>query len=383
VNARRTLPALIALLAFAAAGELAARRWLVAPMGTTLDARFGFIQRPGSRVVQSAEGWGAYTANADGFLDGEFAVAPPGERALLMGDSFTQGLQVREGERYSEVAERLVPGLDVLNVAAAGRSPIHYACFMPRFQAVFHPALAIVQIDDADLSEMEGADAWTEVFDEFHAAGSAAAHERARHAGPLEPVRELARRSALLTQLQSRLKLLARQERTRLSQKLGFSHANLEDVVARPATPRAEALLDSLIGEVVRVNPHTILVYVPHFYYFDRVPRVAYPVREAWYHALAARRGVPIVDPAAAMLAEFLRTREPLHGFLNSRPGEGHLNARGHRILGELLAETIRRQTGPGGAWSRSATTPAPAAARGPREPAAQPAPGSGPGVRP
>jgi hypothetical protein len=97
VTARRILPALLALLALLGAGELAARRWLVAPFGTTLDARFGFVQRPGSHVVQSAEGWGSYTANSDGFLDGEFSIAPPSERALLMGDSFTQGLQVRDG----------------------------------------------------------------------------------------------------------------------------------------------------------------------------------------------------------------------------------------------------------------------------------------------
>jgi lysophospholipase L1-like esterase len=358
VTARRILPALLALLALLGAGELAARRWLVAPFGTTLDARFGFVQRPGSRVVQSAEGWGSYTANSDGFLDGEFSVAPPSERALLMGDSFTQGLQVRDGERYSEVVERLVPGLEVMNVATAGLSPIHYALFLPRFQAAFQPALAIVQIDDGDLSEMESPEVWAEIRDEFAAGGSVAARERAVRAGPVGFVRVLARRSGLLTQLRSRIEQLAKQERARLSQKLGFSHPDLEDVVARPATPRAEALLDSLIGEVARVNPHTILVYVPHFLYFDPVPHVAYPVREAWYHALARRRGLPLVDPTDAMLAEFRRTHEPLHGFRNTRPGEGHLNARGHRVIGELLAAVIRRQTGPGGAWSAPATAP-------------------------
>src|ERR1051326_8859935 len=165
--ARRLLPARLALLAVAAAGELAARRWLVAPFSTTLDRRFGFVQRPGARVVQSREGWGAYTANADGFLGHAFTAAPPGSRALLMGDSFTQGLQVREGERYSEVAERLVPGLSVLNVAVAGHLPIHYALYMPRFQAAFHPALAIVQIDDRDLNEMGDARPTTETLDEF------------------------------------------------------------------------------------------------------------------------------------------------------------------------------------------------------------------------
>src|ERR1044072_2426457 len=195
--ARRLLPALLALLAFAAAGELAARRWVAAPVRPPLH------QRPGAGVVQSREGWGAYAANADGFLGHAFTAAPPGSRALLMGDSFTQGLQVREGERYSEVAERLVPGLSVLNVAVAGHSPIHYALYMPRFQAAFHPALAIVQIDDSDLNEMEDGSANAETRDEFYARGSAAAAERAT-SGPVVFVRGTYRRSALLTELRSR-----------------------------------------------------------------------------------------------------------------------------------------------------------------------------------
>jgi lysophospholipase L1-like esterase len=377
--ARRLLPALLALLAFAAAGELAARRWLVAPFSTTLDRRFGFVQRPGARVVQSREGWGAYTANADGFLGHAFTAAPPGSRALLMGDSFTQGLQVREGERYSEVAERLVPGLSVLNVAVAGHSPIHYALYMPRFQAAFHPALAIVQIDDGDLNEMEDARANAETMDEFYARGSAAAAERAT-SGPVGFVRGIFRRSALLTELRSRVQQLTKQERARLGQKLGLLHPDLTDVVALPATPRAEAMLDSLIGEVERVNPHTILVYVPHIRYFGPVPHVAYPVRRAWYHALAARRGLPIVDPTDAMLAEFARTHEPLQGFLNARPGEGHMNARGHRLLGELLAETIRRQTAPDGPWSEVRIAPV-ASTRGAATGAARTA--IAPGARP
>ena len=273
----------------------------------------------------------------------------------------------------------LFRSLSVLNVAVAGHSPIHYALYMPRFQAAFHPALAIVQIDDGDLNEMEDARANAETMDEFYARGSAAAAERAT-SGPVGFVRGIFRRSALLTELRSRVQQLTKQERARLGQKLGLLHPDLTDVVALPATPRAEAMLDSLIGEVERVNPHTILVYVPHIRYFGPVPHVAYPVRRAWYHALAARRGLPIVDPTDAMLAEFARTHEPLQGFLNARPGEGHMNARGHRLLGELLAETIRRQTAPDGPWSEVRIAPV-ASTRGAATGAARTA--IAPGARP
>jgi hypothetical protein len=193
----------------------------------------------------------------------------------------------------------------------------------------------------------------------------------------------LARRSSLVTLLRSRMQLLAGQEHARLGRKLGLLHPDLEDVVARPPTPRAEALIDSLIIEVARVNPHLILVYVPHFFYFDAVPHVAYPMREAWYHVLAAQRGIVLVDPVDRMLAEFRRTGEPMHGFLDTRPGEGHLNARGHRIIGELLAAAIRRQAGPGGPWAAPGGTPSSATPGAPGEPAARATARTGPGARP
>ena len=302
-------------------------------------------------MVQSREGWGRYVANSDGFLAHEFAAVPTGPRALLMGDSFTQGLQVREGERYSEVLERLVPGLEVLNVSTGGRSPIHYALYLPRFQAAFRPSFTIVQVNDADLSEMEDARTDAVTLAEFRGPPSPSP-AGARADRWVERLHDLGRRSALLREISARVELLAKQEYARLARKVTGRRANTEDVVALPATPRAEAMVDSLLGEVVRLSPRTILVYVPHLRYFDAVPRDAYPVRRAWYRALAERRGLAFVDPTDALLAEFRRTGEPLQGFANTRPGIGHMNARGHELLGKLLAGTILRLTAQGGAWA-------------------------------
>jgi hypothetical protein len=75
--------------------------------------------------VQSAEGWGEYRADADGFLDRPLPPPGQGVRAVLLGDSFGQGLQVRDRERFSEIAELLMPGLHILNTPRrAARSSI-------------------------------------------------------------------------------------------------------------------------------------------------------------------------------------------------------------------------------------------------------------------
>ena len=119
------------------------------PRSARLDPRFGWVQGPGARFVQSAEGWGEFRADADGFLDRPLPPPGRGVRAVLLGDSFGQGLQVLDRERFSEVAEHLMPGLHVLNTAAAGRSAFHHALLAPRLEDAFAPDLVLVQLSDA------------------------------------------------------------------------------------------------------------------------------------------------------------------------------------------------------------------------------------------
>lgn len=338
---RRLLPALAVLSLALLAGEWAARRWLQMPRSAWRDPRFGWAQGPGTRFVQSAEGWGEFRADADGWLDRPLPPPGQGVRAVLLGDSFGQGLQVKDRERFTERAEHLLPGLHVLNAAAAGRSGYHHALLAPRVQQAYAPDFLLVQLDDGELTDIEDDGARVLAFQEFGAAAPAA-RGRERGAGAL--ARSLFRRSALLSYLRSRLERLARQERTRLTLKLAGRQPDRRDLVALPPTPRAEALLDSLVGEVQAVNPRLVLVYVPHVHYFASPPVTAYPLRRAWYQELARRRGLPLVDPTDRFLADFRAHGEPLHGFVNSRPAEGHVNARGHELLARELVDVLRRE---------------------------------------
>ncbi len=341
---RSLLLAVLLLLGVAFSGEWAVRRWLMRPQAVVLDGTLGFLQRPGSRVVQSREGWGEFTANSRGVLDHELRPGPGGTVGVLMGDSFGQGLQVRADQRFSEVTETLLPGVSIVNMASAGRSPIHYALFAPRLEAEFHPDFFVLQLNDGDLSELESGDLWRAALDEFHGVGG----PRPPGTGLAGRARSILRYSGLLNMLSFRVALLAGQERTRLKSKLTGSHPDMRDVVALPVTARAAALADSLIAVVQAVEPRLVLVYVPHIAYFGSPAREAYPERRRFYHALAARLGLPLVDPTDALLESYARDHEPLHGFRNTRPGEGHLNARGHAVVGRLLAAELERERRPG-----------------------------------
>jgi len=350
VTVRRLLFAALVLLAFALPMEGIVRTWLTRPQATFLDPRFGLVQRPGTVVVQSREGWGRYRANAMGFLDDDPVRVPGGVVGVLVGDSYGQGTQVRHAQRLTEVAEREEPGLSLVNAAEAGRCLIHYALFAPRIEAALHPDVVVVQVNAGDLTDIEQPSDWSEALDEFNARGTAVAAAAEPGRDWKGRLRGLLRRSGLLNMLHARISLLSAQESKRLTLKLTGRKPDLRDVVALPVTPRAAELSDSLLGVVQRTHRRVILLYVPFLEYFDPPVRDAYPERRAFYHELAARHGIPLVDPTDAMIEEYGRTHEPLHGFLNTRPGEGHTNARAHAVMGRLLAEEIRRERATAGA---------------------------------
>ena len=78
-------------------------------------------------MVHSSEGYSVSTTNALGFFDDELRTPRPRLRALLLGDSYSEALQVPRKQNFSSVAERLVPGLEVVNSGLSGRSPGEYA----------------------------------------------------------------------------------------------------------------------------------------------------------------------------------------------------------------------------------------------------------------
>src|ERR1051326_478698 len=64
--------------------------------------------------------------NSLGMRDGEIGAKRPGEyRAAFLGDSFTWGVGVSYGERFTEVAGKL-DGIHTLNFGVSGFSPVQY-----------------------------------------------------------------------------------------------------------------------------------------------------------------------------------------------------------------------------------------------------------------
>lgn len=343
---RPLLLGLAGLVVVLAVAEWAIGRWILAPSTTAYDPEVGLIHRPGSRFVNSLEGWSENRLNSLGRFDDEPRVPRAPHVALLLGDSYAEALQVPRAEGFPHVAERLLPGLDVVNVAQSGRAPPHYERFAEVYTRRLEPDLLIVQVNDGDVPELVDAKPGDEIEAALFA-GDARAAERAAalQASPVQRAKRLMGRSALLRYARMRLEMLDGKERRRLGRKFGLvpaAGAGALDAIPAGADSAADHALRSLRA----THPELLLLYIPAIDYFADPPAPERPARGAFWRAAAARNGVELVDPTAAILAEYARTREPLHGFHNSTMGVGHINARGHRLVGALLADALKRRFG-------------------------------------
>jgi hypothetical protein len=111
------LGALVAALLAAELGLRVWAAWTGHERGMRFDPEVGWRLLP--RVARQGPEWGVSKparTNARGWRDAEFDPADRARaRVLALGDSFTWGAGVDDGERWTDELERIVPALDVWN----------------------------------------------------------------------------------------------------------------------------------------------------------------------------------------------------------------------------------------------------------------------------
>ncbi len=118
----RTAKVLIVLAVAAGGAELGARLVAAATLrerGMRYDAELGF--RPVPNVRKHDRFWGddePATTNSHGWRDAEHAYEkePGVTRAVALGDSFTFGVEVDYGERFTEILEGTLAAFEVVNL---------------------------------------------------------------------------------------------------------------------------------------------------------------------------------------------------------------------------------------------------------------------------
>ncbi len=316
------------------AGELVSRAFLTAPSAQDYDAELGWVWRPGALVFNANEGGAPITVNERGLIDDALTAKAGRRRALVLGNSFTEAIQLPVAENFTSRLERQLTGWDIVNAGRSAMGPAHYPVVAERLRDL-EPDLLVVVVGQGDLTHLLGPETVAERSPDGRVLrvrpAVAAKDELKRYFEPLLS------RSALASYLMRRLKpvvldwldALRGGDESEVAQDAGVGQEG--EAVARLAAVLVE----------LRTRAPVLLVDVPHIAYeASRRGRRAAPTETRVYSEAAALAGVPFLDVGDPLLAAYAATGIPGHGFANNAVGSGHLSPEGHAAVGTALAES-------------------------------------------
>jgi lysophospholipase L1-like esterase len=393
VNMRSLALALIAVLTAVLLGEAALRLlgqsyyWAVARQP---DPQLGWRPAPGISAWQRFEGNALIETNALGFRDVEHSPhkAPGTFRIAVLGDSFTEAVQVPLDQAWWRVMQRRLntgacglgapdsrpapARVEVLNFAVSGYSTAQALLAWRHVARRFDPdAVVLAFFVGNDLVENARALDHEALRPYLAAAGSALVLDDGFLSSPAYRFKTSSfgrmtdglvvhsRIAQTLVQAWHVIRLNA-QVRSDVPAQRRSVEPGVDDALYRQPDAEdwrgawfaTEAMLAAFAAEVREAGAQPLLMIVgtgaqvhPNpkvpaaFAMRLGVPDLGYPVRRLLH--IASVRDLPALNLVLIMAAEAERSGSPLHGFDNSIVGFGHWNADGHRIAGQAAADAL------------------------------------------
>jgi hypothetical protein len=292
--------------------------------------------------VQGKEGYGRTVLNELGLRSPSLKEEPlqaSAQRVLVLGDSYTQAMQVSDSAAFPQhLNELLGDYTQVINAGREGASPADYIALAEYNQQTFNPDVVVVQLNEADFTRDLLSDNQT-----FYYQNNARGYT-------LEQNKSVVSSNALATKftgLQSVLNFsvvrvaLERVEAMRSNTER--SSAGPQDTANTPATDKwgDGSLEHFVVQELQRSYKTPILLYIPEIDYFSPDYAKVHPTEQYLYEA-ARDAGVTFISLRPDFVSRYTHTHETAHGFANTQPGTGHINTLGHSIAAERLARTLR-----------------------------------------
>lgn len=345
----------------------------------------GWQLKPGARGWQRSEGHSYVVINSLGLRGPEISVEKPCGtlRIAVVGDSFTEGIHVPYEQGFCATIERelkqcaalAVRRVQVINFGVSGYGTAQELLSVREQVWRFAPDIVVLAVctgnDLSDSSAALDTDSWLN--------GERCRPYFAHVRGELVQTSEF--RDSLAPRLWCRWNFTLRDSAIikvigdpviaaydELSDRLATGSAppipghepGMDDAVyAPPATPQwdeawrvAEDLITEMHCEVEAKGARFLVVTLanPIQDFPDPKYRAAYLKAvggtdlfypEHRLSELGARNGFPVLNLAPDLQGYADRHHAFLHGFPNTRMGEGHFNALGHRIAGELIARWL------------------------------------------
>ncbi len=345
------------------------------------DAARGWSLLPGASGRWTKEGDAFVRISSDGLRDREHAVAkPPGVlRIAVLGDSCAEALQVPAGDTFWSLLERQLPaclrsarprGVEVLDFGVSGYGTAQELITLRHAVWKYQPDLVLLAfytgndvrnnyrpLEQDPLRPYFVVDHGRLVLDDSFLASDGYRLRRSLPARALYAAFNHVRLLQLGKMAKSAVDgyvgaWKARRVTTQPIEELGLDNAVYQppaDAAWRAAWEATEAMIRAMDAEARAHGARFAVVSLSTPIQVDpsvekrrafarelRVPDLFYPDRRL--QALGRAAGIPVLALAPPLADETARSGSFLHGFPNTRPGEGHWNAAGHRAAARLLA---------------------------------------------
>lgn len=282
---------------------------------------------------KGTEGFAFGRTNNDGFTN--LSDYEPGQEIeiLLMGSSHMEGMSVPQEDNTANLLNRLFEGEKyTYNIGTSGHTLIYCLSNLEAALDTYEPGEYVV-IETRDLAFSQ---------EELEALVS----------GTVEPIPS---RTGGLVELLQKLPYL-RLIYTKYFNEDGGDGGDGADAAGSEPLTRDSGALDSLLAQALNMAAEScreqgvqlILVYDPTVY-ADR-EGLGYTQTEdrdlERFSACCEASGIAFVDLTESFLKGYEQQHKLPYGFLNTRPGMGHMNSWGHELFARAVFQTINELEG-------------------------------------
>ncbi len=284
---------------------------------------------PNSLLVHGTEGYGIIKTDKNGYVNPEGTLGE--SYVLCMGSSHTQGKELLFDKNYStllnEHFSKKEGELAVYNIACDGNFLPSLIKHFPAAVQAFPGASAVtIEISSIDFSpeELEGA------LNQANYEESVSVESLVQSMGFVEKIKILIKEYFPLVSL--------------IKSKLETSSAGNSDIVSGEYdVERATIALDKAL-KTIRSQYDGEIIFIYHTQtILMKDGSVTFANEKLWdaFEKICSENNIQILDMRPIFLESYNNEKAVPYGFLNSKPGNGHLNALGHRLIADALIPVV------------------------------------------
>ena len=295
------------------------------------------IWRPGSTLLMGTEGRGTYTVDKDGYLNAD--LPKQDNYCLVLGASYTQGKEVKFGERYTDLLnDMLAESPDKLAVYNCSQDAKFLPGIINDFYAItkeFPEAeTIIIETGNTDFSSKELLAACNQHgFDENQRGSVLMANMSSVQKAKLF-IKECL---PFYTILKSQLTAMAAQN--------AEAEGKTSGSVQTADTEQEQSLLTALALIRSQFDGELIIMYHPMVSLAETGELVITEQDTTeMFAAACASNNILFVDMSEAFLEAYEENYSVPYGFSNTTMATGHLSVDGHRVIAEKLYEVLKEE---------------------------------------